>query len=175
MGNRRSDAVGAEPSEAGRRVVWRKNTATAAADSTDAFQGGLLKGALGYSHLAYWAALPTQQDNIPKMALPSDFGLVFKGEHADLAFCLDGDFSHLSHRNCCQIRSCFYRTNSWGSHSSVLASLTALCIQHRFASKQKGNLNFDILTAKTTLNLVHCFCRRRLGFFEILVVLGSYL
>ena len=40
-------------------------------------------------------------DIVPKMALPSDFGLVFESKHTDLTFCLEGDFSHLSHRSFC--------------------------------------------------------------------------
>ena len=39
VGIKRSDARGAGPSVVGRRDRWRKNTATAAAESTDAFQG----------------------------------------------------------------------------------------------------------------------------------------
>ena len=108
-------AEDAGPSEAIQRKFWRKNTAMAAANSTDVFLGGLperatgcdlsLKLRSGSSNITYLRCgvlssifalgkkIPPKYKKNYLWAFSLVPGLLTKGEHSDLAYCVGGDLA----------------------------------------------------------------------------------
>ena len=147
---------GAELSEVGRRVSWRRNTATVTADSIDAFQGGIPENALDHSQSTNkprFRPLDLAKILFPKQPCILSWECCLKANTLILPFASKEIFFHLSNRNFCQARSRSHRKSLWkfpksifpsyNAHTWMLWIRTHLC----FVYQRPSRLDFSLMSS----------------------------